>query len=1093
VEEEEEESDTGDQEFEASNDPSDADDDITRSSAAIGVVVREKVSAEADSAAVVDAALKTSAALISSQEARMVQPARREQDDSNRKRRSSNAGGGRTSVDEIVRESVGSRKSSGSARKGPSTSPAAVSSSGKSVADANEPSSSEGAAYEKLKKTTLAVVDEEKGALVSTWKLREIPGGTRQEHATEVVGGDNKISPAAAANARHADQETSDARQVEVVRDMSLVAPKAIASSKEPEPEVVVANSRTKEGAPESARTWKELATSSTTGGISKLHKEGTITGETDSSGISMDSNEPKLTRKSMQVRSANGDQSSPLLWNRKSILRKASSLAPSTRSHSRKVSFAANDKVDSIVEDSQPDVTQPEPNPEGSSAVDVVSTVESNRARSVSTPKADTAAKPQGVSTPEAPSASLPSDDRATPKAPLFETDAERKRREFQESVNREAQRLRMAAKLSAKKRFEEAKASNAFWAKREQLKLKLQASTSGGKATEAQASSSSSSGKTTQDQQLLVTTPDDSTSATNSFDLRGPTTGFQAATPAEVVERAQTAGMTLAFGAEVKETAGNNQVVAITRVDPKGGTELQSERASSLRVGGNDTAKATLVQETTSKEAMGSRATYSTVESEHQAERAISLRPVGKPAARSMPSSGNAAKEPAGIRATHPAAEKQQSIQTQTGPRPPEQRSTVVASKASEAVSSDAKASRSPVLPALAPSTSKTRSDSMSSTVSSLSESSPTKTGLKNATSTAPAGGRKPISNLMSGLHSFTTLLDKDRRGSRESTGGRNAPVVNALKLAEKSRLLEEKKKQEKEKRKAALKKKLDEHKRAAALKEKAERDAKEKRELERLNERKKREAELAKKRQQKVQEMRAGLEKKRALLAAEKKSGKARRSGSNSGVPSKSTAAAAVSTASTHHKHRGLASASEASKPPARPVPKRPTKAAQKPAPKPATIPVPKSVAKSASNPASKPLPKPTATPSAPAKQAPQIFSPELVNYEMSDNAESSDDGKSDSDDERHGSKKVPKWAQKDHLNKTLRAQFGKNAVDPSPSIFVDFVDTCDLEAIFEPTDVRKKKKFARRTSSGNWLADRPTARDRALYQRDMGYDL
>lgn len=124
--------------------------------------------------------------------------------------------------------------------------------------------------------------------------------------------------------------------------------------------------------------------------------------------------------------------------------------------------------------------------------------------------------------------------------------------------------------------------------------------------------------------------------------------------------------------------------------------------------------------------------------------------------------------------------------------------------------------------------------------------------------------------------------------------------------------------------------------------------------------------------------------------------------------------------------------------------------------------------------------------------PAKHAPKSHSPEIVNYEMSDNAESSDGESSDSDSGRHGKKKVPRWAQKDHLNKILSAQFGKNAIDPSPGIFQDFVDTCNLEAIFETTDIRKKKRFARRTSSGNWLADRPTARDRALYQRDMGYD-
>ncbi|RLN61870.1 hypothetical protein BBJ29_007420 [Phytophthora kernoviae] len=356
----------------------------------------------------------------------------------------------------------------------------------------------------------------------------------------------------------------------------------------------------------------------------------------------------------------------------------------------------------------------------------------------------------------------------------------------------------------------------------------------------------------------------------------------------------------------------------------------------------------------------------------------------------------------------------------------------------------------------------------DSVISTVSSISEPSVVEAALKAGASTAANGKRRVISNLVSGLHSFTTLIDKE--SSQDGNSTRSAPVVNALKLAEKSRLLEEKKQLEKEKRRAALKKKLDEHKKAAALKEKSERDARGKREQERLNERKKREAELARKRQQKVKEMRAGLEKKRAMLAAEKRSGII-----NGGMPSKTLA---VPSAPAQQKHRGLVNVPDSSKPATKPL--------LKPIPKP----MPKPVSKQAPKLASKAAAKPMKTQVAPVKLAPK--SPEIVNYEMSDNAESSDGDSSDSDSEHHGKKKVPKWAQKNHLNKILHAQFGKNAVDPSPTIFKDFVDTCDLESIFETTDMKKKKKFARRTSSGNWLADRPTARDRALYQRDMGYD-
>ncbi|KAG6610844.1 SAP domain [Phytophthora cinnamomi] len=561
-------------------------------------------------------------------------------------------------------------------------------------------------------------------------------------------------------------------------------------------------------------------ASSSSASGDNSRHAEDMVTHD-----------ELRLTRKSMQV-SGKSELTSPLAWKRKSILRKASSLAPSTQGITRKVSFAPTDKVDIIVESSQTDSTQPDPSPE---KAPLTPRDESKPATSESTPGPE--ARSSSVSTPVAPSSSSLSPKGASVNLiPENETEEQRRKREFQENVAREAQKLRAAAKLSAQKRLEEAKASKAFWAKRDQLKAKLRASSAGDKKAHAH-------------------------------------------TP----------------------------------------VSLSSEKS-------------------------------------------------------------------------------------------------------------------------------------------------------------ATTGTRKPISNLVSGLHSFTTLLEKDT-SSQDSNSGRSAPVVNALKLAERSRVLEEQKKLEKEKRKALLKKKMEEHRKAAALKEKAEKDAQAKREQERLNERKKREAELARKRQQKLKEMRAGLEKKRAMLAAEKKAGH----GANSTVASKTS-----STVSSQQKSRGLASASGSSQPTTKPA----SRPLQKPVSKSVSKPVPKPVKPA---PVSKPAPQPAMMSPPPVKlYAPKSHSPEIVNYEMSDNAESSDGESSDSDSERHGKKKVPRWAQKDHLNKTLSAQFGRNAIDPSPAIFQDFVDTCNLEAIFETTDVRKKKRFARRTSSGNWLADRPTARDRALYQRDMGYD-
>lgn len=45
----------------------------------------------------------------------------------------------------------------------------------------------------------------------------------------------------------------------------------------------------------------------------------------------------------------------------------------------------------------------------------------------------------------------------------------------------------------------------------------------------------------------------------------------------------------------------------------------------------------------------------------------------------------------------------------------------------------------------------------------------------------------------------------------------------------------------------------------------------------------------------------------------------------------------------------------------------------------------------------------------------------------------------------------------------------------------------VQTCDLEAIFD----KKKSRYTRRTSSGNWNNDRVTAAEKLVYKRTMGF--
>ncbi|KAE9026902.1 hypothetical protein PR003_g12863 [Phytophthora rubi] len=745
-----------------------------------------------------------------------------------------------------------------------------------------------------------------------------------------------------------------------------------------------------------------------------------------------------QLTRKSMQA-GGKSELASPLVWKRKSILRKASSLAPSTSGTSRKVSFAPTDKVDVIVESSQTDSTQPDPSPEKTPQTPQDA---SKSAGFESTPGPE--AKPASVTTPVTPSLSLLSPAKAVPE---YETEEQRKKREFEESVAREALKLRAAAKLSAQKRLEEAKASKAFWAKRDQLKAKLSASSAGDKKAHA--------------------TPVSSSSERPVVDHVSPPTSESSATTRERDSTPSIASVQTPSAS--KEGMQLPHSVATTVLDVEEAKDYDFMRSMARHHEVESISDVSSALDSSLQEPKAPRSTFSVVEEQHQIERSLPHRLADKQTAKSMPAT---AKEPT----TRPTTRADVEQLEQKSHRPVHEPSFLSSKTLHEA----AKTLDSSKVQAVEALTNRNRSDSLSSTVSSIPEPSVVENALKSGTLATATGARRPIANLVSGLHSFTTLLEKDT-SSQDSNTGRSAPVVNALKLAERSRILEEQKQLEKEKRKALLKKKLEEHRKAAALKEKAEKDAEAKREQERLNERKKREAELARKRQQRVKEMRAGLEKKRAMLAAEKKAGHA----TNATMASKVS-----STASSQQKSRGLASASGSSQPAAKSTARPLQKPVSKPVPKPVSKPAP--VSEPAPQPTSKPAPKPALMSPQPVKHAPKSHSPEIVNYEMSDNAESSDGESSDSDSERHGKKKVPRWAQKDHLNKILSAQFGRNAIDPSPAIFQDFVDTCNLEAIFETTDIRKKKRFARRTSSGNWLADRPTARDRALYQRDMGYD-
>ncbi|CAI5743607.1 unnamed protein product [Peronospora destructor] len=751
-----------------------------------------------------------------------------------------------------------------------------------------------------------------------------------------------------------------------------------------------------------------------------------------------------RMTRISMQV-GGKSELTSLLAWKRKSILRKASSLAPSTHGPARNVSFAPTDKMDTIVDSSQTESTQPEPSPDKAPSL-----IESHTPRDESILESkytglnsslEDNGKLKTVSSNVAPASASISPQDSIQVTSVKETEEQRKKREFEETVQREAERFRLAAKLSVQKRLEEVNASKVLWAKGDQLKARLRASSAG--VTRKSARTPLPLNEKSAFDQVSPPISESSTaseSTSTSSDSNRSTTSV-------LKDETRTLHTTRLAAEEAKD---QDFIRSMSR-------EHEAKSSSSVVSGFNSSLH----------DLTAPHATYSMVDGKHQVEQSMSPRLIDVPAAKSLPVTERMPQE---LPETHSARLNIESQQLQ--------RPSFVSSTTS---SIDAPKSEPPNIRSVQPMSNRDRSDSLSSTVSSIPEQSIVENALKSAALTVTNGDRRPITNLVSGVHSFTTLLE--RKNTQEGNSGRSAPVINALKLAEKSRVLEEKKRLEKEGRKAILKKKMEEHRKVAALKEKAEKDAQAKREQERLNVRRKREAELARQRQQKLKEMRAGLEKKRAMLAAEKKAVYA----SSTTLSGKPTISATVA---SYHKHCGLTPTPAASQPTAKPISKPLQKLVSKPIPKPASSALP------ASKPAPKPMPQPASRPPmvSPvlAKHAPKSHSPEVVNYEMSDNAESSDGDSGNSDADRHGKKKVPRWAQKDHLNKVLHAQFGKNAIDPSPAIFQDFVDTCNLEAIFETNDVRKKKKFTRRTSSGNWLADRPTARDRALYQRDMGYD-
>ncbi|KAL3767434.1 hypothetical protein ACHAW5_004827 [Stephanodiscus triporus] len=139
------------------------------------------------------------------------------------------------------------------------------------------------------------------------------------------------------------------------------------------------------------------------------------------------------------------------------------------------------------------------------------------------------------------------------------------------------------------------------------------------------------------------------------------------------------------------------------------------------------------------------------------------------------------------------------------------------------------------------------------------------------------------------------------------------------------------------------------------------------------------------------------------------------------------------------------------------------------------------------KSILDPANKPIVSEPRKPS-PKKREEKPLSP-MQTYEMSDREEDSDSGsESDEDENQRPKKSVPDWAQKVNLIRALEKQFadGLNRLDPD-KIFGEVL-TCNLEDIFD----KKKSRYKKRTSSGNWTRDHVTLSEKLTYKRTMGYD-
>lgn len=147
----------------------------------------------------------------------------------------------------------------------------------------------------------------------------------------------------------------------------------------------------------------------------------------------------------------------------------------------------------------------------------------------------------------------------------------------------------------------------------------------------------------------------------------------------------------------------------------------------------------------------------------------------------------------------------------------------------------------------------------------------------------------------------------------------------------------------------------------------------------------------------------------------------------------------------------------------------------------------------------------------------KKVPEKQLSPFQSYVMSDREDSDSDSESDEEDEPQRPKKsvstiilyprsdvsmnlvlttfrlytisqIPEWAERKNLLAALEEQYadGPNRLDPD-KIFGEVL-TCNLEEIFD----KKKSRYQRRTSSGNWTKDHVTFHEKLTYKRTMGYE-